>query len=86
MATRLTEEQRHAVDQQHGFLEVEGGGAVYVVMSMQVFREMMGVGSEAEYQASLEAIRAGLADVAAGRTRPINDFFRDLDRTHDIPH
>jgi predicted transcriptional regulator len=73
------------VDQHHGFLEVEGGGAVYVVMSMQAFREMMGVGSEAEYRASVEAIREGLADVEAGRTRPIADFFEDLDRKHGVP-
>jgi hypothetical protein len=85
MTTRLTDEQRHAVDEHHGFLEVEGGGAVYVVMSMQVFREMMGVGSEAEYRASIQAIREGLTDVEAGRTRPIDDFFQDLDRKHGIP-
>jgi hypothetical protein len=85
MMTRLTDEQRYAVDQHHGFLEVEGGGAAYVVMSMQVFREMMGVGSEAEYRASIEAIREGLTDVEAGRTRPIEDFFQDLDRKHGVP-
>jgi hypothetical protein len=67
MATRLTKDQRQAVDQRHGFLEVDGGGAV--VMSMQVFREMMGVGSDANYQASLDAIREGLADVEAGQTQ-----------------
>lgn len=82
--TQLTDEQRRAVDQHHGFLEVEGGGAVYVVMSMQVFREMMGVGSEAEYRASVDAIREGLADVEAGRTRPVADFFEDLDRKHGV--
>jgi PHD/YefM family antitoxin component YafN of YafNO toxin-antitoxin module len=85
MTTRLTEDQRQAVDQHHGFLEVEGGGAAYVVMSMQVFREMMGIGSEASYQASLAAIREGLADVEAGRTQPIDDFFQDLTRKHDVP-
>jgi hypothetical protein len=84
MSMRLTDEQQHAVDQHQGFLEVEGASAAYVVMSMQVFREMMGVGSEAEYQGSLAAIREGLADVEAGRTRPMADFFRDLDRKHGV--
>jgi hypothetical protein len=83
--TQLTDEQRHAVDQHHGFLEVEGGEATYVVMSMQAFREMMGVGSDAEYRASVTAIRQGLADVEAGRTRPIADFFEDLDRKYGVP-
>lgn len=79
MKPELTETQRQAVDQHHGFLEVEGGGTTYVVMSMQVYREMMGVGSEAEYQASLAAVREGLADVEAGRTRPMGEFFDELD-------
>lgn len=70
MKTQLTEQQRQAVDQHHGFLEVESGGSTYVVLSTQVFREMMGVGSDSEYQASLRAIAEGLADVDAGRTRP----------------
>jgi hypothetical protein len=85
MATRLTDEQRNAVDEHHGFLEVEGGGTAYVVMSMQVYREMMGVGSDAEYRASLDAIREGLEDVEGGRTRSIEDFFQDLDRKHGLP-
>jgi PHD/YefM family antitoxin component YafN of YafNO toxin-antitoxin module len=85
MMTRLTDEQTQAVDEHDGFLEVEGGGAVYVLMSMQVYREMMGIGSEAEYRASIEAIREGLADVEAGRTRPIDDFFQDLDGKHGLP-
>jgi hypothetical protein len=85
MTTRLTDEQRSAVDQHHGFLEVEGGGTVYVVMSMQAYREMMGVGSDAEFRASVDAIQEGLTDVEAGRTRPIDDFFHDLDRRHGLP-
>ncbi len=71
MNLRLTEEQQQAVDEHHGFLEIEGAGSAYVVMSAQAFREMMGVGEDAAYQASLAAIREGLADVEAGRTRPL---------------
>ena len=83
MKTQLTKQQRQAVDQHHGFLEVESGGSAYVLLSGQVFREMMGVGSDAEYQASLQAIAEGLADVEAGRTRPMADFFREFDAKHD---
>jgi hypothetical protein len=53
-------------------------------MSMQVYREMMGVGSEAQYRASVEAVQEGLNDLEAGRTRPIDDFFQDLDRNHGV--
>jgi len=45
---------------------------------------MMGVGSEAEYQASLAAIREGVEDIDAGRTRPVDDFLHDLDRRHGL--
>lgn len=85
MRTQLTEQQRQAVDEHHGFLKVEAGGSTYVVLSRQVFREMMGVGSDADYRASLQAIADGLADVEAGRTRPVADFFREFDARHGIP-
>ena len=84
MKLQLTEEQKRAVAQHHGFVEVDGGEDSYVVLSRQVFREMMGVGSDDEYRDSLLAIEAGLADVAAGRTRPMQDFFREFDRRHGI--
>jgi hypothetical protein len=84
MKARLTEELQHAVEQNHGFLEVQEGAATYVVMSMPAYRQMMGVGSDAEYQASLQAIREGLADVEAGKTQPMDEFFRAFDGKHAI--
>jgi hypothetical protein len=84
MTTRLTDEQREAVEQHRGFLEMEGDGGAYVLMSMQAFRDMMGVGSPVEYQASLDAIHEGLADVEAGRTQLLDEFLEDFDRRHGI--
>ena len=84
MKPELTDQQRQAVDEHHGFIEVESGDSTYVLMSMQVYRDMMGVGSDAEYEASLKAVGEGLADVEAGRTRPVEDFFREFDRKHGI--
>ena len=85
MKPELTDQQRQAVEQEHGFLEVESGDNTYVLMSMQVYRDMMGVGSDAEYEASLSAVREGLADVEAGRTRPVDEFFQEFDQRHGIP-
>ncbi len=76
MTTRPTEDQRQAVDEHHGYLELEGGGEAYVLTSMRAFREMMGVGPDAACRASLEAIREGLAEIEAGRTQPMDDFFQ----------
>ncbi len=81
---QLTEELRQAVDSHCGFLEVGAGDAAYVVMSMSVFREMMGVGSEDDYQASLRAIEQGWNDIQAGRSRPLDHFFDELDRKYEI--
>jgi hypothetical protein len=82
---QLTEELRQAVDSHRGFLEIGAGDSTYIVMSMRVFREMMGVGSDDEYQASLKAIAEGWADVQAGRTRLLDNFLREFDRRHGIP-
>lgn len=84
MKLQLTDEQKKAVAQHHGFVEVDGSEDSYVVLSRQVFREMMGVGSDDEYLASLKAIEEGLSDVAAGRTRSMQDFFSEFDRRHGI--
>lgn len=82
---QLTEELRQAVEAHRGFLEVDAGDSTYVVMSMNVFRETMGVGTDAEYRASLRAIEEGWADVQAGRSRPLDEFLGEFDRKHGIP-
>lgn len=38
--------------------------------------------SEAELAESRAAVKRGLADVAAGRTRPIEEFFEELEKRH----
>ena len=85
MKPQLSKEQQRAVDLHHGFLEMDGNGSSYVVLSSEVFREMMGVGDDAGYAASLRAIEEGLADVEAGRTRAMEEFFREFDGKHGIP-
>ncbi len=87
MTINLPDEIRNAVIAHPGTpLEVmdEQSQTAYVVMPMQVYREMMGVGTESEYSASLAAIGEGLANVEAGRTVPVDDFFRELDSKHAI--
>ncbi len=40
--------------------------------------------TDEEREDTLRAIREGLADVDAGRTRPAEDVIRDLCRKHDL--
>jgi predicted transcriptional regulator len=78
MTHKLNSDIERAVEQNHGFMQVEGQRTSYVVMSIDAYREMMGVGSDEELAASLKAIDEGLADIEAGRTRPFRDVLAEL--------
>ena len=74
MKPELTQDQKQALEQGHGFV----CGQSYVLMTTDLYRDMMGVGTDEEMNASLQAIQRGLADVEAGRTRPYQDVLADL--------
>ena len=76
----LTTEQQQALKQSHGFVQ----GASYVLMTVDLYREMMGVGSEDEMQKSVAAIEEGLQDVEAGRTRSMDAVFQELDDKYGV--
>ncbi len=79
MTPKPTDELDQALDEHHGFLKTEGRQGKVIVMSMPLFREMMGVGSDESLAESVMAIEEGLADVAAGRTVPLVQVFGELD-------
>ena len=74
MKAELTKAQEQALNENHGFVQ----GSSYVLMSIDVFRQTMGVGSDDQLAASLKAIETGLADVEAGRTRPYREVLAEL--------
>jgi hypothetical protein len=78
MTPKLTNDIEQAVEQNHGFVQLQGQRSAYVVMSLDAYREMMGVGSDAELAESLQAVHQGLADIEAGRTRPFRDVIAEL--------
>ena len=84
MTPRINEELDRALHEQHGFVQAEGSDGKVVVMSMQVYSEMMGIGSDEELAASLKAIEEGIADIEAGRTVPMDQVFRELDKKHGV--
>jgi hypothetical protein len=59
MTPKLTEEQRRAVDTHEGCVEVEDSQRKCVLMSIEVFRDVMGVGTDREFAESVAAIRRG---------------------------
>lgn len=80
MIPDLTHEQQQALDEHGGFLQ----GSAYVLMSMDVFRSTMGVDSDQELAASLQAIREAMADLAAGRSIPLAEAQRQLDEKYGV--
>ena len=78
MTPKLSDEIRQALEQGQGFLKIEGDAGTCIVMTMQVYRDMMGVGTDEDLAASLKAIEQGHADVEAGRTRPFREVLAEL--------
>ncbi len=84
MSTQLTPELQQTVEAQNGCATVDADGQSYVVMRSEIYRELLGIGTEADYEASLQAIREGWDDVQAGRTISLNRFFQEFDRKHGL--
>ncbi len=76
----LTQEQRQALDHNHGFFR----GSSYVLMSIDVFRHTMGVESDVELAASLQAIEEAMGDLNAGKTIPLADAKQQLDAKYGV--
>jgi hypothetical protein len=87
MTPQLTPEMESAVQQQHGGpVHVVGTGAgSYVLMSMEVYRDLMGVGTDADFAASVEAVKRGYEAVHCGQSRPLREALDDLGRRHEVP-
>lgn len=84
MSHQITEELNTDLQRHHGLIEVDGVDGKVIVMSVQVYRELLGIGSDEEYASSLKAIEEGLADIKAGRTASIDHVFRELDKKHGV--
>ena len=84
MSTKLTPELQQTVEAQNGCATLDADGQSYVLMKSELYRELLGIGSDADYQASLQAIREGWDDVQASRTISLDSFFQEFDRKHGL--
>jgi hypothetical protein len=84
MTPRLTEEQRQAIDAHEGCVEVEDSQGKCVLMSIEVFRDVMGVGTDREFQESVTALRRSYEQVQEGRTRSVKDALDDLGKRQGL--
>jgi len=85
MNPTLTSEQLSALEREHGGpIRVDAEGSSYVLMSLDAYRSIMGVGTEAEFAESVTALRAAMEEVRAGQTRPYKEALEELAMRHGI--
>ena len=61
-----------------GPLEVTGQQGRYIVMRLDVYNALLGLGDDDDEAEALASARRGLADVDAGRTQSIDQVFARL--------
>ena len=67
---------------QGGPVYFDGSQGKYVVMRTEVYDAMLGLGDDS-LEATLAAVRQGLADVDAGRAQDAEVFFAELARRYE---
>ena len=78
----LPPETEALLHQHGGPLTLPGRKGDYVVMRSDIYAAMLGLGDDDEAE-TLASIRRGIADVEAGRTRDLDDVFRDLESRYE---
>ena len=79
----LTPEHEAAVHAgQGGPVAFDGTNGKYVVMRTEVYEAMLGIGDESA-EATLDAVRRGLADLEAGRTCDAELFLDELAQKYE---
>ncbi len=53
-------------------------------MTMDIFRDMAGVGDDADFDASVDALKVSLDQAKAGKTMPLSDVLPRLQEKHGI--
>jgi len=88
MAPKISGELQKAVEQKAGGpLEVEGEGVSYVLMSVDVYRALLGdlPDDDQDYAQCVEGIHRGLTSVERGEGIPLNEAFEAVRQKHNIP-
>ena len=81
MNPELTNEQQQALVENQGFVQ----GQSYVLMSIDMFRNTMGVGSDEELASSIAALQKSMAEARDGKTRLFTDALDDLGLKYEVP-
>ena len=87
MAPKISDELQKAVEQQAGGpveVEVEVEGISYVLMSVEVYRALLGdlPDDDQDYAECVEGIRRGLTSMERGEGIPLNEAFEAVRQKH----
>ncbi len=81
---RITDEQELALSAGDGVIQAEGSTGNVILMSLEVYRELMGLSSEEELTASVAALQKSMQEVKQGQTRPLTDALDDLGKKYEV--
>jgi prevent-host-death family protein len=62
------------------------GKAEVVVQDAEAYQRLVEIAARLEREQTIAAVKEGLADVAAGRTKPAREVFRDLAKRFHLTH
>jgi len=81
----LSPEIEAAVAREHGGPVAVPGkeGRRYVVIDLDIFGESITRGTADEYADSVAAVQRSMAQYDAGQSRPVKEFFEDLQRKYE---
>ena len=84
MIHRMPHDIEQAVEENLGMAEVQGERTDYVVMTKAMYRECLGLENEREMADSMKAITEARADIAAGRTRSLEEFATEFENRPEL--
>ena len=76
----LTNEQEQALQEGQGLVQ----GSSYVLMSVDLYRDIMGLGTDDDLESSVRAVKQAWAEIQDGRSIPMDQVFRELDEKYGV--
>lgn len=84
MIPKITKTQQGAIDSQHGCTIVLGKSSPCILMTMEVYRDTMGIESDQALQASLQDLNVAHLQVAASNTKTVDEVFAELYAQYEV--
>ena len=80
MKPEVIRELEEALEQNDGIVKESS----LIVMSIDVYRDMMGVGTDEELSASVSTLQQSMNEIKQGKTRPLTDALDELGSKYEV--